>query len=277
MISALLAIFITILFYINHQKIASSKIAKLLITYSAVDQNGPINLMRHGKENDGGYVVPEKAFQKADVLLGYGIDTDASFEMWFSDIYKKPSYGFDCGVDFIGGNNKLFTFINECVANEKFIYPGQISSGRIYSFDDQLVRLDLNNKKIFIKMDIEGAEYDAFYDVLQHADKITGIVLEIHFTHAYQEPKAIKLLSEINKKFLLIHLHANNCAIDTAYSIKEIDGMIPKILELSYINKSLVTNFTVAKDQSHPLKIDMPNCPDGRDMRFNVLVDRIRH
>ena len=81
--------------------------------------NAPIKLVRHGKEYDGGYVVPTIALEKADALMGYGIDTDISFEDEFSRIYQKPSFGFDCGIEGIKTNHELTTFVRQCIANDK--------------------------------------------------------------------------------------------------------------------------------------------------------------
>ena len=82
------------------------ELVKHLSVYSAYDQNGPLILKRVGRDYDGGYVVAEKSLQKADALLGYGIADDPSFEEAFSNLYKKPSYGFD------GGRKRLNLKIN---------------------------------------------------------------------------------------------------------------------------------------------------------------------
>jgi len=41
------------------------------------------NLIRVGKDNDGGYVIPYEIISKTDVLLSYGINKDWSFEKYF--------------------------------------------------------------------------------------------------------------------------------------------------------------------------------------------------
>ena len=41
------------------------------------------NLIRIGKDNDGGYVIPYEIISKTDVLLSYGINKDWSFEKYF--------------------------------------------------------------------------------------------------------------------------------------------------------------------------------------------------
>ncbi len=138
------------------QQLFEDLVLKLKV-YTVFDQSGPIQLIRHGKPGDGGYLVPRVAFEKADVLLGYGIADDISFEESFSTVYQKPSFGFDCGVENIPINNKLCTFISECIANDNNVYVHQKSSGKFSTFPHQLKKLGLQDKKLFIKMDIESA------------------------------------------------------------------------------------------------------------------------
>ena len=128
-------------------------------------------------------------------------------------------------------------------------------------------------------MDIEGAEFEAFPDILKHANNITGIAIEIHFddpvtktNKAHQINKAIKLLSGIDQKFLLVHLHANNCS-PNSFTTQNSKGEISEVLELTYINKSLVDRYDIAKNQSHPSELDITNCLENPDPTFEVLVN----
>ncbi|MDP5370014.1 MAG: hypothetical protein NWR39_00350, partial [Pseudomonadota bacterium] len=157
-------------------KQALEELVLKLKVYTVYDQNGLIQLIRHGRPSDGGYVVPKVAFEKADVLLGYGIADDISFEESFSALYQKPSFGFDCGVTNIQINNNLCTFIPECIENDGNVYAHQKSSGKVSTFSAQLKRLQIENKKLFIKMDIEGAEFAAFEGIQDSFANITGIV-----------------------------------------------------------------------------------------------------
>lgn len=153
-----------------------NKLAKELIAYDTLD----IKLFRHGRKGDAGYIVPDKALEAAGILLGYGIDEDNSFEDEFSLKYNKPCFGFDCGISNIASKSKLFTFVPHCIGKADTIYENQTSSGKVSPFSEQLDFLDLKDKKLFIKMDIEGAEYSVFDDILSHSDQITAIVMELH-------------------------------------------------------------------------------------------------
>lgn len=251
--------------------ILNQKLVRFLKVYSAYDHNGNLQLVRHGKPNDGGYVVATKAFESADALLGYGINDDNSFEDNFSEIYAKPSYGFDCGITHINAKSPLFTFVDQCIGSDRTLYNTSQSSGKISTFEQQVGQLKLKGKKLFIKMDIEGAEYEAFEGILPYHSSITGIALEIHFHDIEATKKALKLLSSLDKNFVLLHVHGNNCCV--GFSTPNSIGKISRVLELSYIHKSLITNYHVAKDQTHPTAIDMPNNIGTPEAEFEVLLD----
>jgi len=242
-----------------------NKIRRMLLIYDAIIGNNTLEFIRLGKENDGGYVVPIVALETADVLMGYGIATDISFERDFSKLFNKPSYGFDCGVENINTGDSNCHFINECIGTSNYLYKSQASSGKISTYSEQIKNLKLSNKKIFIKMDIEGAEYIVMNDILKYSKNITGIVIEIHYSN---EKEVLKLLSSLSRNFILLHLHGNNCC-----SCKLTNKFpVPVVIELTYINKNLVSSYKFSKNQKHPLPIDQPNIKNKKDCVFDIRV-----
>lgn len=257
------------MYFYHHQKKSLDIFGNLKI-YEAYDEHGPIELMRLGKNNDGGYVVPVAALRSADVLLGYGIDNDISFEEGFSAYYQKPSFGFDCGVDKVKANNPLFHFINECIGSSTFVYKHQKVSGGVSTFSYQLKKLELEKKNIFIKMDIEGAEFDAMPDILKYSSTISGVVLEIHFGPVRNNLKqANDLLAAINKDFLLVHVHGNNCDKNWLHASTN-HKTIPATLELTYINKKSIKHAKRIPSQLVPNQLDMSNCPENPEVEFTL-------
>ncbi len=254
---------------INHQQ-ALDRLTRDLRVYSVYDSKGLIEPKRLGRNNDGGYVFPAKAAEVADILMGYGIADDPSFEEDFSRQYNKPSFGFDCGVAAVKSDSPLFKFTPQCIASDEFVYKGQQSNKNTASFEQQVKDIGAENKKIFIKMDIEGAEYQALDEILRSPKNITGIVLEIHFLDYPSTLEAIKLLEKLKKDFILTHVHGNNFVNHLCYTSLFALGSIPPVLELSYINKNLVTKAEVAASQTHPLSIDMPNNPNLPDCEFEI-------
>lgn len=247
---------------------------ELLKTYKVEDNNGPIELIRIGRDGDGGYLSPIAALKESQALFGYGVKDDISFEENYSEKFNKPSFGFDCSTETIEVKNTLTSFISECLGTDKFLY-NPYNSLKISTFNEQIKNLNLDNKKIFIKMDIEGAEYETFSEILKNSSNITGIVMELHLGREIpdQYNKAITLLSSINKDFYLLNVHGNNCGWES-FVTKNSKGKIPKLLELTYINKNLVTNASLAEDQTHPSKLDMPNCKHKQDFNFEIILEK---
>lgn len=158
----------------------------------------------------------------------------------------------------------------QCIGSDAFIYKNQKSSTQVATFSQQLATHNLKGKKIFLKMDIEGAEYDAFEDIYNHAESITGIAMELHFKQPEETLKAIRLLAELQKNFILINVHGNNRA-KKYFTTKFSKGEVPKVLELSFINKNLVTKHYMAKDQKAPSLLDKPDNPKKPDAQFEIL------
>lgn len=241
-------------------------IASLLKVYQTYDDGGPIQLRRIGKNHDGGYVIPEQAILEADIVIGYGVGDDISFEDSATAIYGKPSFGFDCTCPPIAPTQKDCHFVPSCIVGKGSVHQLLISG----TFDDHLASLGAADKKIFIKMDIEGNEYGTIPDILEHANQVTGIVLEIHFMEPGQIAQALHLMQSLDRDFLLVHVHANNYCIH-CFATTNARGNIPRVLELSYINRSLVERYEVSQNQMHPTSLDQPNTWYFPDNEFTIL------
>jgi hypothetical protein len=125
-------------------------------------------------------------------------------------------------------------------------------------------------KNVFVKMDIEGNEYETMPDILRHASTITGIVLEIHFEKADQIAQALGLLQRLNRDFLLVHVHGNNHT-PHGFMTSNSRGVITRVLELTYINRSLVQSYEISSNQTHPTCLDMANYTRLSDVAFTIL------
>ncbi len=245
------------------------KIASMLVVYDAKVKDKPLNFIRLGKDNDGGYIVPVQALEVSEALLGYGIDNDISFERDFSQHFDKPSFGFDCGVKKIETGDSKCHFCSECIGTSKYLYEHQTSSGFISSFSEQLQRLGLVNKKVFVKMDIEGAEFEVMDDLLKYSQNITGMVLEIHILNTSLE-KVLETISSLNRNFALVHLHGNNSSHSYFHTKCSIHPL-PILMELTYINKNLLSFYEISKNQRHPQLIDQQSCTSLPECEFEII------
>ena len=245
------------------------EIAALLKVVKIYGENGPIPLRRIGRDFDGGYVVPETVIQKADAVFGYGISDDISFEEETASRFGKPSWGFDGTCPPVATHHPLCHFVPQCIVSEQAYLQNPDKNG---TFAQQIAQFGLESKKLFIKMDIEGNEYDTLPDILRHAKNVTGLVLEIHFTEDSEIPQALALLKNLSDHFHLVHVHGNNCCLEH-FVTSNAKGAIPRVLELTYINKDLVSRYELSQDQSHPTPLDMPNASKIADLSFTILED----
>ena len=246
-----------------------TEIVSLLKIYRVYDKEGLIPLRRLGKNNDGGYVVPEKALKEADVIMGYGISDDSSFEESASQLYGKRYYGFDGSVNLDTVSHPLFHFSPVYIigSHQMKTFPGVPT--KYSSFDEHLKIFHLEGKKLFVKMDIESNEYACMPDVLRYSPQVTGITFELHFLANEQIAQALDLLKQFQKDYLLVHLHGHN--LHGRFKTSNARGEVPRLLELSYINKRLVHHFELSDNQSHPGALDMPTVPELPEVCFEIL------
>jgi hypothetical protein len=83
---------------------------------------------------------------------------------------------------------------------------------------------DLQN--IFLKMDIEGSEYDCLDEIIDHANKFSGVVIEFHDLDLRYDEFAEFIDRMKKKSFNLDHIHADNYSGITRTGI-------PNIIEIS--------------------------------------------
>ena len=57
------------------------------------------DLIRIGKNNDGGYLISEKDLKKSDFLLSLGICDDWSFESDFLEKNNVPLHAYDASLN----------------------------------------------------------------------------------------------------------------------------------------------------------------------------------
>lgn len=158
----------------------------------------PQDLVRLGRNNDGGYVVAEADVRASDVLIGLGLNDDWSFEAQFSALSGRPVVGYDASVgakEFLKKAIKSVVpwfpgspvhYLNTLVGFRKFFsganqhfaeHVGLAATG--YITMDQLFERHPNGK-VFLKIDIEGSEYRLLDSILRNQGRITGLVIEFH-------------------------------------------------------------------------------------------------
>ncbi|HXE43213.1 MAG TPA: hypothetical protein VN516_09335 [Candidatus Baltobacteraceae bacterium] len=244
-------------------------------------------LVRLGPPTDGGYVVPEDQIAKCNLLVSLGLSDNWTFDKDFLKL--NPSVKI-IGVDHTVGSYFfisrlpliLFRIVSYAlIFNRKKIrkhtarlnnYLGyftffkkphkHIKKRMSDSMRDPLdITLDavLNaagpgkEHDVFLKMDIEGAEYGLVPEIIKNRNRIRCIAAEFHWLDKQTEDfnRAIRAL---NEHFSLIHIHANNIGpYDHANDF-------PIGVEITWINKDLLKEELPVSTLNYPREdLDIPN------------------
>lgn len=228
----------------------------------------PINcsdLIRLGKDFDGGYLVCRRDIEKSDAFIGMGVSDDWSFE---SDFYKLKkiqidtydrSVGFSYflrqifrkllrlhnPMHFLKAVRTLFSFLfffgQESVRHHR-AFIGFDAPPKSISLKSALAKSDGN---VFLKIDIEGSEYRILDELLACAHRISGLAIEFHDCDLH-----FSRLRDFIDAFPLTLVH---CHVNTG-GVLGLD-QDPTLLELTFSSSEKGQDKVVAL----PHHLDMPN------------------
>jgi hypothetical protein len=215
-----------------------------------------------GRDADGGYVVTEEAIRATEVLISYGIDFDWEFEREFSELSGARVFAYDRStVDLLVGADEP-----ERLRFNRF-FDGQIATFHglfIGNGEHGTVRVSQTlqgheNKRVFIKFDIEGAEYEpaVFGDLLKLPPNVIGVVAEFH-----SFPGNVDRIRNLVKSsgFYVVHIHVNNGGGTS-------DDMLPNLIELTLLREGYFR--PSGEVHTYPLGVDRPCVASRRDMRLH--------
>jgi hypothetical protein len=234
-----------------------------------------LDLVRIGRDNDGGYLVSQSDIEKSELLIGLGISDDWSFEEDFVQLNDINVVAYDASIGFRFWVKQTFF---QTIKNPFSLYPLRkfISYRKFFkgkhkhvkkfvglnslsethcTFEDVLNETD--SQSIFLKIDIEGSEYRFLDDIIANEKRISGMVLELHDCDIHLE-RIQNFIKKLSLK--LVHVHANNYA-----PIRASDGL-PLVLELSFSKNC--EKFCMP---SLPHKLDMPNSKKSAEIQLIIV------
>jgi hypothetical protein len=243
------------------------------------------HLVRIGSVYDGGYVLPKILLKKTNLLISLGIGDNWEFEKQFSRCSKCKIEAYDHSID----NDYWFKKFKTDIINFfslKYFKPQKLY--KIIQFIDFYIFFKINNKnkfylkkvgnrkkcisfkkimsnnskkQIFLKSDIEGAEYSFLKEVINYHDKINGFIFEFH--HVVKNlKKVLNFIKKINKYYSLVHIHANNFS---SVSKKN----IPNTLEFTFVHKKFFKFKRKKNNKKYPIEgLDNPNLKRAKDINL---------
>jgi hypothetical protein len=223
-------------------------------------------LVRLGRDNDGGYLVDKRSVISSEFMLGFGINDDWSFEKDFKKYVKVPIVAFDASM----GLNVFFEKLRVALArgSRKSFYWSRVLLDYLIFFRGNNSHIKsfvgLNNKpnhisvktisntiipatakNVFFKIDIEGEEYEILDDLIVISDQICGLIIEFHRIDLHMEN-----IESFVKRFplKLCHVHCNN--------FTELDeSSSPLFIEATFTKFDVEDTFV----ESLPNPSDQPN------------------
>jgi hypothetical protein len=210
---------------------------------------------RLGKDGDGGYVLAMDPLKEIEAVVVFGINDEDSFETHLAkhvDPKKVPFYLCDPFVPYTAEGKNDFHFSSLGLAGE--------TKEKMITLPDFLKAKNLEGKKILLKVDIEGAEWESFANLQpSDFDNVVCLIIEFHrLIHLQEVPQQVKTLDLLNSRFVLNHCHVNN----NGYVNRFGPTFFPDVLECSYINKKFLEENNISferRRQIYPCEIDQQN------------------
>jgi hypothetical protein len=212
-------------------------------------KQSPFQKIRLGNQSaDGGYIICDIPNLKYSLLLGGGVADDISFEEEFINDYCPgvKAHCFDASVK----------GLPEEYSDVPIEFHKQFIGGKdTEEYTSLKSYLQSDQTGIFIKMDIEGAEYE-WLDSLSDEDlsRIDQLVIEFHYPWGFS--KCLESIQRLYKTFYLFHFHENNCS-----PLLEFESiLVPLVFEFTLVNKRHCEGLEIKGNTDpvpHPL--DRPN------------------
>lgn len=245
------------------------------------------NLIRIGPKSDGGYIVHKDSINLTKKIITCGLNDDWKFEknftklnnhcfveaydhtidkeFWYQRFKKDIIHFFLLKKLRLSKIIKMFDYIDYKIFFKKKNIHFLKKVVRNSKKEDEISLTNIidNFEDIFLKIDIEGNEYEILPEVTKHSEKIISLIIEFHDIDSNLD-KIEKFIIE-NKFLKLIHIHANN------YKDINTNGN-PNDIELTFVNKNKINISNERSQKSYPIHgLDYKNLKRKKDieLKFN--------
>jgi hypothetical protein len=207
-------------------------------------------LKRYGSTYDGGYLLCENLIQGVQSVYSYGIDREDNWGCHLSRDFAVTVHQYDCFTPerppCEGGR---YVFHDECVGDETTAIDGNLFD----TMPNQIAKNGDATKRLIVKMDVEGAEWDSLLaspdDALARIDQLA---MELH---GIDEARFVEVVRKLKRTFHLANLHFNNWACSSTA-----DPFPAPVYQVLWVNKRLAT---VDPTAPLPAPASEENAPDN--------------
>lgn len=218
-----------------------------LITYQPAGKK-----VRLGRKSDGGYVIVDGL--EYDCYISCGMSDEVSFDEAFVRQHPDvPAHAYDGTVRRPRALPESVMFFRTNIG------PSESPT------TTNLVHMSGPYHEIFLKMDIEGAEWKWLLEIPnQMLQSVKQIAIELHglFDGSYGATVADKTaaLERLNETHRLVHVHGNNYG--------SINNSVPNVLETTWIRKDV--GLAGLNERSFPINgLDFANDLTKQDYLLN--------
>jgi hypothetical protein len=208
---------------------------------------------RFGSDADGGYVMIDN-LDGIDCAYSIGVGNEVSWDLELAN-RGIPVLQYDYSVDGPPVKHDLFTFYKKRISTSKEAVSGSESIDGIIDSHKHY------KKKLLLKMDIEGSEWDVLADMKEDSLKLFDqIVIEIHdlskvIEYPFRE-SASRALKRLNLHHTPVHVHGNNASRSFQFG----DFYFADLMELTYVKSE---NYSFSECvETFPTALDKPNRTD---------------
>jgi hypothetical protein len=216
------------------------------------------NLKRMGSTYDGGYLICENLSEGVQSGYSYGVGPNDELGCDISKRYSIPVHEYDCFDPARPTcNGGTFQFNNECLA------PKARRDRQARVFDSLAHQIEKNGdagKRLLVKIDIEGAEWEALAATPDAVlDRIDQIPMELHVFHGVTA-QHLQVIRKLKKLFYVVNLHYNNFACSP-----KMKPLHATAFEVLLVNKRLGELDTTAPSPAPTSPLNAPDNPQVAD------------
>lgn len=244
-------------------------------------------LIRIGNFSDGGYALNPTILKETRHLLSLGLGENWSFEEFVTiknpnikiEIYDHTISSWYFLKKSIKGIIKLIVFkesipnirarINRFISYRNFWANSQNNNHRRIKITNKVIDPILDkysgDSNTGLKVDIEGSEWEILNQISARMESFTFIILEVHDFDIYENQLEI-FIKELDEKFYLAHLHANNFA--------EIGkNGFPRVFELTFLRRHSGLSVLEPQKRLPIVGLDSPNARNRPDYEITFEED----
>lgn len=255
-----LAIAVVTLFVDLNRRVAARNLREAILAELAPVTLKNCTLQRFGSANDGGYLMCENLIEPLDAAYSYGVGPNDDWGCDVSRRYHVPVHQYDCFDPARPScDGATFVFHSECVGDRTGDRDGRFFD----TLENQLRRNGDAGGNVIVKMDIEGAEWDA---LLATADELLSSIGQITMEmHGVDDPKILEVLRKLKRNFYLVNLHFNNwsCTVKAA-------PLPARAYQTTWVNKRIGLLEPAAPVPAPMSPLNAPDAPTWPDCQLAV-------